>query len=375
MNDIQDYLTPINTLLLNDDEAYAQPQIGALIAKFETHFPDVSEADIVLVGVNEYRGRLKNPTQNSADAVRRQLYALYLWHDNVRIADIGNLKVGEKLADSYSALKIVLKELIDAGKKVVIVGGSHDNTLAQYEAYAHAKQLIDVAVIDAKIDLNQPPAYAADTFLLPMLTNEPNYVRHYNHIGFQSYYVHPHILETIDKLRFDCYRVGAAREQMDEMEPVLRSSHMVSFDISAIKYSDAPSSICSPNGFTGEEACTLMRYAGMSGHLSSIGLYEFETALDQDDMTARQLAQMLWYFIDGVSRGKYEPDLEERHQFNQFHTVFNEVDTVFLQSKRTGRWWMQLPDSRMIACSYNDYLFATKNEMPERWLRAQEREV
>ena len=46
---------------------------------------------------------------------------------------------------------------------------------------------------------------------------------------------------------------------------------------------------------------------------------------------------------------------------------------IFLQSKKTGRWWMQLPNKKFIACSYKDYVQASQNEIPERWLRAQER--
>ncbi|RYY86122.1 MAG: arginase, partial [Chitinophagaceae bacterium] len=79
------------------------------------------------------------------------------------------------------------------------------------------------------------------------------------------------------------------------------------------------------------------------------------------------------YFVDGCSRGNREVALTERDSFNEFHTIFAEVDTVFLQSKRTGRWWMQLPDQQFIACSYKDYQQASNNEIPERWLRAQER--
>ena len=79
---------------------------------------------------------------------------------------------------------------------------------------------------------------------MEMLTSEPNIVNHYNHIGFQSYFVHPHMLETMDKLRFDCYRVGTAKEQLEEMEPVIRNTDMLSFDIAAIKHSDAPASSC-----------------------------------------------------------------------------------------------------------------------------------
>ncbi|MET0299448.1 MAG: arginase, partial [Flavitalea sp.] len=64
------------------------------------------------------------------------------------------------------------------------------------------------------------------------------YVRHYNHIAFQSYYVHPHMLQTMDKLRFDCFRVGHVKESLEEMEPVIRDARLFSFDISAIANSN-----------------------------------------------------------------------------------------------------------------------------------------
>jgi hypothetical protein len=113
----------------------------------------------------------------------------------------------------------------------------------------------------------------------------------------------------------------------------------------------------------------------MSASISSIGFYGYDAAKDLQNLTGLQIAQMIWYFIDGKNRGRNESLLNQAQNFNQFHTAFAEVDTVFLQSKKTGRWWMQLPDKKMIACSYKDYLFASNNEIPERWLRAQERDV
>ena len=211
-------------------------------------------------------------------------------------------------------------------------------------------------------------------YLMEMLTSEPNFVKHYNHIGFQSYFVHPRMLETMDKLRFDCYRVGMAKESIEEMEPVIRNTNLLSFDISAIKWSDAPANNSSPNGFTGEEACMLTRFAGMSTALSSMGIYGYDPADDINELTAKQISQMLWYFIDGKSRSKQEAIPEDKHNFNEYHTAFTDIDTTFLQSKKTGRWWMQLPDKKLIACSYKDYINASNNEIPERWLRAQERQ-
>lgn len=374
MYDLHDFLTPVNMAEINDDHDFNDSQMGNTLKINERSIPDLENIDIVLVGINEFRGVAYLPEENSADEIRKQFYRLHYWHQNVRIADLGNIKTGATLKDSYHALKIVLKELLELKKTVVILGGSHDNTLAQYYAYKELDQLVEATVVDAVIDLKSDSPARGENFLMEMLTSEPNMVRHYNHIGFQSYFVHPQMLETIDKLRFDCYRVGYAREKPDEMEPVIRTSDMMSFDISAIKYSDSPASSHSPNGFTGEDACNLMRYAGMSPQISTIGVYGYKASEDVKNLSAMQISQMLWYFVDGKSKSKYEASLDEKQHFNEFHTAFAEVDTIFLQSKKTGRWWMQLPNKKMIACSYKDYLLASNNEIPERWLRAQERE-
>ncbi|MEP7164882.1 MAG: formimidoylglutamase [Ferruginibacter sp.] len=374
MQDLIDFLHPVTIDELNDDNGYTDGQLAKHISIFESEIPDLENIDIVLVGTGEMRGSgIFIGESNAADTIRKQLYKLHYWHTDVSIADIGNIKTGASLNDSYAAIKTVLSELFKMKKTVVILGGSHDITLAQYEAYKSLGQVVEATCIDAMIDLRGESAYRNENFLLEMLTSEPNMVKHYNHIGFQSYFVHPRMLETMDKLRFDCYRVGVVKEDMDEMEPVIRNTHLLSFDISAIKNSDAPASIHCPNGFNGEEACILTRYAGMSNNLSSFGIYGYNPHADVNDLTAKQIAQMLWYFIDGKSRSKQESKLEDRNNFNEYHTAFAEVDTVFLQSKKTQRWWMQLPDKKFISCSYNDYISASQDIIPERWLRIQER--
>ena len=372
---ISDFLVPLDISRLSMNEGYKNGQIGNIIAAHTAdEFPDLDDVQIVLVGCGEQRGSgIIHVESNAPDVIRHHFYSMFYWHTDIHIADIGNIKTGSLYTDSYAALKTVVNELIRDGKTVIILGGSHDLTLAQYNAYAENKKLIEATCIDALIDLNIDSPFHHENFLMEMLTGEPNYIRHYNHIGFQSYYVHPKMLETMDKLRFDCYRVGHVKESIDEMEPVIRNSNLLSFDISAIAHAYSPANSISPNGFTGEEACTLMRYAGMSPNMNSIGIYGYNPGHDKDDLTAKQISHMLWYVLDGRSRAKREAKLDERDSFTEYHMAFAEVDTTFLQSKKTGRWWMQLPDRRFIACSYKDYLLASSNEIPERWLRAQER--
>jgi arginase family enzyme len=371
---ISDFLSPVSLVQLTNDEGYKDGQLGKVINLFDTEFPDLSEAQLVIVGCPEQRGSgLIGAESKAPDRIRHHFYKLYYWHTDIQLADIGNVKAGSSFTDSYAALKTVVKELMNDGKTVLILGGSHDLTLAQYQAYADNKKLTEASCVDALIDLNIDSPFRHENFLMEMLTGEPNFLRHYNHIAFQSYYVHPRMLETMDKLRFDCFRVGHVKESIEEMEPVIRNSDLFSFDIAAIAHAFAPANTLSPNGLSGEEACLLFRYAGLSPNVKSIGIYGYDPQHDRDDLTAKQIGQMLWYVLDGRSRGRREAELDEKDNFNEYHIAFAEVETTFLQSKKTGRWWMQLPDKHFIACSYKDYLLASSNEIPERWLRAQER--
>ncbi len=371
---IADFLSPINRYELSEDEGYKDRQLGQVLDIYEDEFPDLDEAQVVILGCAEQRGSgMVGQESQGPVAIRKELYKQYYWHTDIHLADIGNIRAGASYTDSYAALKTVVRELVNANKLVLILGGSHDLTLAQYHAYADQKRFIEASCVDALIDLNIDSPFRHENFLMEMLTGDPNYVRHYNHIGFQSYYVHPRMLETMDKLRFDCYRVGHVKDNIDEIEPVLRSSNLLSFDISALANAFAPANRLSPNGLYGDEACQIMRFAGMSPMISSIGVYGYNPQYDQDNLTAKQISQMLWYVLDGRSRGRREAALDEKDSFNEYHMAFAEVETIFLQSKKTGRWWMQLPDKRFIACSYKDYLLASSNEIPERWLRAQER--
>ena len=374
MQDLRPFFTDRH-FLEEQEHAYDPLQWGFNMPHATEKKFDWEDADIVIVGCGEMRGEESEAEFSlGPDAIRDQFYQLYNWHPAVKIADAGNIRRGATLDDTRAALRTVLEELQQAGKLVVVLGGSHDLALQQYEAYKNSGRAITASGADMLIDLDETEAVTSSSFLWEMFTSQPNFLRHYNHIGFQSYYVHPRTLETLDKLRFDCYRLGRIREHLEDMEPVLRTSDIFSFDISAVRYSDAPvNTNGSPNGFTGDEACLLARYAGMSNQLSSFGIFGYEPRKDRYRMTAKLIAQMLWYFIDGYLIRKTEAQLTDHEEFVEFHVSFTSNDTTFLKSKRTNRWWMKLPNNMYVPCSYNDYILASNNEIPERWLREQER--
>ncbi|MEY3687370.1 MAG: hypothetical protein RIR84_211 [Bacteroidota bacterium] len=370
---IIDFLDPVDLPQVLEDGELKEGQIGKSIDIFQDAFPDLTHADIVIASCDELRGDGQLGSASAeTDAVRKELYSLYYWHKQIKLADIGKVKTGMHVSDTYAAIKTVAKEVIQQNKIFLLIGGSHDLVLAVYEAYREMNKVIEVTGIDAYIDLSLDNPVRSKNFLMELLTGDPNFIRHYNHMGFQSYYIHPHMLETMDKLRFDCYRLGKVKEHIEEMEPSFRSSDMVMFDVAALgaaTFWDGSS----PNGFNGEEACTLMRYAGMSDRLKALGIYGYDKKRDPQLNLAKQIAQMIWYYIDGVQYGRTEANLNEQDMFIECHLEFAAIETTFLKSRKTGRWWMKMPDGKYVPCAESDFNAAGNNELPERWLRLQER--
>ena len=370
---IIDFLYPVNLPHILEDNELKEGQIGKSIDIFQDIFPDLTYADIVIATCDELRGDGQLGSASAeTDAVRKELYSLYYWHKHIKLADIGKIKTGMHLSDTYAAIKTVAKEIIQRNKIFLLIGGSHDLSLAVYEAYREMNKIIEVTGVDAYIDLSMDNPVRSKNFLMELLTGDPNFIRHYNHIGFQSYYIHPHMLETMDKLRFDCYRLGKVKEQMEEMEPSFRSSDMMMFDVAALGAATFWEG-SSPNGFNGEEACTLMKFAGMSDRLKAVGIYGYQQKRDPQLTLAKQISQMIWYYIDGVQYGRTEANLNEQEMFIECHLEFAAIETTFLKSRKTGRWWMKMPDGKYVPCSENDFNAAGNNELPERWLRLQER--
>ena len=192
---IADFLDPVNVPVLSGNESYKEGQIGKSILVYEEQLPDFDEVDIVMLGCDEERGRsFTDVTGKGPDAVRAEFYRMYFWHQDIRMADLGNIRNGAALNDTNAALKTVVGELVSIGKVVIILGGSHDLTLAQYQVYANHRRIIEAVCIDALINLDMNSLHRSENFLMELLAGEPNFIRHYNHIGFQSYYVHPHML-------------------------------------------------------------------------------------------------------------------------------------------------------------------------------------
>jgi len=176
-------------------------------------------------------------------------------------------------------------------------------------------------------------------------------------------------------------RIGSLRGQVEITEPCLRNSQVCIFDMACLKFAEAQGSpFSSPNGLGAQEACQVARYAGISPKLFTLGLYGYSEEKDANHDTAQLMAQMIWYFIEGISHRKTEDPVKEQEKFLQYRTALNngQHEIVFYKSRTSGRWWMEIPHPKnnrentfpiVVPCSYTDYQVACNNEMPDRWWR------
>ncbi|WP_295767880.1 formimidoylglutamase [uncultured Mucilaginibacter sp.] len=386
---LADFFSPVDLDKIKPAQGYRAGQLGSKIETYSEYFPDLEEKPhLVIFGVQEDRNAINNTgCALGPDYVRERLYTLYEGEYNSKIYDLGNIKQGASINDTYFAVKTVVAELVKQDIMAVILGGGQDLTYAQYLAYEEMEQKVDLVVLDSHFDLDEQAdmenedATTSQSYLNKIFLHQPNYLFNYSNLGHQTYFVSPESLRVMDNLFFDVHRLGELMGNINVTEPVIRNANMISFDMGAIRSSDAAANAnATPNGFYGEEACQMCRYAGFNDKLSSIGFYEFNPAYDNNGQTALLLAEMVWYFIDGFYNRKKDFPLQPKSQYLVYKTTLkhDEHEIVFVKSKKTDRWWMQVPYPtggslneryHLVPCRYEDYTTAITGEMPDLWWR------
>ncbi len=381
----EEFLKPVSLESLSLENPSPQSWGGKVVFNRKS-IKELTDIDLAIIGVKESRESRANWGCASApDEVRKYLYALMCNPNPVRLIDLGNIEPGFSVNDTSVALTQVVSELHKQNVVAIIIGGSQYLTYAQFKGHKDSKGMINVVNIDNRIDLyenDNKKGISSDSYLLKLFTELPNNLFNYTHLAYQTHFVGVDTLDSMEKLHFDHYRLGKLRENIAYAEPLLRNAYVVSFDIGAIRMSDAPGNeVATPNGLTGEDGCQLARYAGASHHISSFGIYEVNPEFDDRGQTVHLAAQLIWYFADGFYSRTVEKVDKENGDYTKYTVNAKDqlYELVFWKSKKTDLWWMEIPYKRegkkkqqtyLLPCSYQDYQNATHDDLPERWLKA-----
>lgn len=373
MKDISFYFKSV------DDFYYNKESIGNTI---ETHlngvFPEIEKNSIAIFYCAEFRNSTSSKDIQST-SFRSYLYNLYHglnW--NKKIYDLGDFILGETVEDTYFGIRNITSELIKNDVIPVMIGGSQDLIYPTYLGYSDLEQIVNFVTIDYKFDFgNTDGKIANNAFLGKLLTSEPCNLFNYSVIGLQAPFLKISEIDLFEKLYFDALRLGEFNSNFKKAEPLIRNCDFLNIDLTSIRSSDFSNTNENPNGFYAEQICQIARYAGISDKLTSFALlnyFPFNVTKNNDHL----IAQILWYFIDGVNDRKGDFPVCAKTEYTKFNVHLDSFDeVVFYKSNKSERWWLEVPHPstvqskykrhHLVPCNLEDYDLALKNELPDLW--------
>jgi len=349
------------------------------------HTPDhpIRELDkhqVALIGVPVDTNGFIKGSKEAPDQVRSKLYQLRKINSNLKIYDLGNIKNGGSINDTYFALRDIILELLERDIIAIIIGGSQDLSRGVFLALEKQKGLHQILTVDSMLDFSLNEDSLNSRNYLNQIVNTSGLKQFcVTNLGHQAYFVTEKQLQQLEKSYLESIRLGEARKEIRQAEPLIRDSRFISIDMGAVRHADAPgATLASPNGFFGDELCQLTRYAGLSEHTSILGFFELNPSSDINGQTAHLAAQSVWYFLEGLTHRIRENPIDTPEHIKKFIVTLNAAghDIIFHKSTLSERWWMEIPvknpDSGynfFVSCSYEDYQQASNQEIPDRWWR------
>ena len=377
------FLSPVQERLVDELDLLHSQTIGKKLRIHTTTLePSLEGVKMAIIGVLESRNSVDYIGEEfQFTEIRKAFYKLFPGNWVYDVADLGDIQRGETVEDTYFALIQVISSLIKAKIIPIIIGGSQDLTYANYRAYDKISSMINIVNIDKCFDLGDSSKPINNcSYVGKIILEQPYNLFNYTALGYQSYFNSQEEIDLMEKLYFESYRLGEITEAINKAEPVLRDADIVTLDLNSVKSSEVSlKQKYSPNGFDGREICAISRYAGISNKVSSFGIFEYNPS-QNDEATTLLVAQVMWYFIEGVNCRVKDDDFSDSSSYLKFTVLVESEELVFFKSKKTGRWWIEIPfleysDTKskhhpLLACTHEDYVSATKGIIPERWYKA-----
>ena len=292
-----------------------------------------------MIYVPEYRNGNAFFQGKDNDLFRSYFYDLYAGEQwNFPLYDLGTILPGGSIEDTYFAVEQVVAELVKVGVIPLVVGGTQDLTFALYKGYGKLEQMVNICSIDSKLDLGNPEGdLNNDGYLSHVMLERPCYLFNHANIGCQAPFVSAEELILFDKLYFDICRLGEFNADFKIAEPHLRNADLLSLDLMSLKSHDFRGEYYdSPNGFSSEQICQIAKYAGISDKLTSFGIFNFYP-VGLEKTSHHLLAQIFWYFIDGVSMRKGDFPIGSKKDYVKFSVNLDDFkdEIVFYKSNNS----------------------------------------
>lgn len=292
--------------------------------------------------------------ETCANDFRDQFYALYWkWVNRFNIIDAGNFA-----AISNREKAQVVHDFIDAGVLPILIGASYDLLAEIQSVYSEIAFPFRTAVVNP--DLRKVLSLIPENIFcrnLYILATQRQF-------GFHLIHEHDYFQVPLSEFR----------SKHNGVEPYTRSADLCFMDLDSIRHSDHPAAIqCLPSGLSSEEACIMMKLAGNGDRLRSIIISSWNSVEDRKKVSAKLIAQMVWYFVEGFSLASYD-DIYSNQNMSEYVVDIKGTDSPlrFFKSETSGKWWIKemkqdgTVKNRLFPCTYDEYLSCAQENIPDR---------
>ena len=329
----------------------------------------IKSSDLVIFSISDFRLDPTNSKSFNADKdFRKKFYSLFYSDWNINFFDLGNLVNGNLVSDTQFALKSIIDFFINNQIFVITIGGSQDFTLDLYSSLKKYLSKINLVAVNNKLEFSNENN---ESYLSKIIMDENNKLNHFSNIGFQKHLNSLDEIDLIKKMKFESLSLGKVKSDLNEAEPILRDSNLISFNIKSIKSGDINNAHQYSNGLTSYEFCSLSRFSGASLKSNVISFFENWDFSILNSL----LAESVWYVIDGFSARIDETPDSDNDNFTYYFIEIDNYKFKFYHSLLSDRWWVEFIndnivsfEKNIISCTYNDYFNCKNSVISERIL-------
>ena len=317
MSEIFDQTTRPNAELFFPRNDPNDPRLGEVVGREEK---DYAASDIVILGCPQDEGVRRNNGRVGAaeapDAIREQFYRLTTFNLKKKVFDLGNVRLGASLEDTHDTMTAVVKQVIQDGKRMIVLGGGNDISYADGRAMAEVfgPEWWIAVNIDAHLDVRIAEQRNSGTPYRQLLEEKLLLPTYFYEVGFQTHFCSPVYYEYIRSLgvhRISLELLRSRAEADIELKEMIREKfigHSASlntffgFDMDAVRSADAPgTSAPSPLGLRNGEFIQLVKYAASLANTKIIEFTEVNPRFDIDNRTTKLVAIGMHRFCTGVA--------------------------------------------------------------------------
>ena len=291
-----------NTTRPNDDLFFKKNdandvRLGEIVS---SKIEDYAAAEIIILGCPQDEGVRRNGGRTGSalapDAIRTQFYKLTNFRIERAIFDAGDTIIKKTLEETHDVQTAIVKEILKAGKTIIVLGGGNDISYPDGRAMAEVFGFENWLAfnIDAHFDVRADLPRNSGTPYRQLLEEQLVKPQNFYEIGFQEQVNSPIYFQYLKDLKVN---LSSLSEYKLSQGRILKTAENHSkyifcgFDIDSVRASDAPGvSAPLPVGLSGEEFIELAKFAGENQQTKIIEFTEANPNFDIDNRTAKLVA-------------------------------------------------------------------------------------